>query len=50
MYAGTKSPPAYWSVAILVLWIYGIIVIANKEIKAPYKDWEGNDIMCQLVG
>ena len=38
------------AVAILVLWIYGIIVIANKEIKAPYKDWEGNDIMCQLVG
>uniref|UniRef100_A0A6C0CN78 Uncharacterized protein n=1 Tax=viral metagenome TaxID=1070528 RepID=A0A6C0CN78_9ZZZZ len=38
------------SVAVLILWIYGIIVIANKEIKAPYKDWEGNDIMCKLVG
>ena len=32
------------------MWIWGIVVIANKEVDAPWKDWKGNEIMCPLVG
>ena len=38
-----------WSVMITVMWIWGIVVIANKPL-APWTDWEGNAIECALVG
>ena len=45
----TSVSSCLWSIAILTMWIWGIVVIANKEIDAPYKDWEGKDIMCPLI-
>ena len=38
-----------WAIAIMVLWIWGIVAIANKPL-APWTDWEGNAIQCALVG
>ena len=38
-----------WAISILVLWIWGIVVIANKEVDAPWTDWQGNSISCPLV-
>jgi len=37
-----------WSIAICVLWIWGIVMIANKPL-APWTDWQGNSIMCALA-
>tara|TARA_Y100000389_G_scaffold123003_1_gene120287 strand:- start:614 stop:1264 length:651 start_codon:yes stop_codon:yes gene_type:complete len=47
--AGARCGSCIMSIAIAVMWIWGIVVIANKDIEAPYKDWEGNDIMCPLI-
>jgi|UniRef100_A0A6C0AKA2 hypothetical protein len=47
--AGTKCGSSLLSLAVTVLWIWGIVVIANREIEAPYYDWEGNSIICPLV-
>ena len=38
------------SIALTTLWIWGIVVIANKEVEAPWTDWKGDVIMCPLVG
>ena len=38
-----------WSIAIVVLWIWGIVEIANKPM-APWTDWQGKAIECALVG
>ncbi len=38
------------TIALTTLWIWGIVVIANKEVEAPWTDWKGNDIMCPLIG
>ena len=38
------------SIALTTLWIWGIVVIANKEVEAPWTDWKGDTIMCPLVG
>lgn len=38
-----------WAIALLVFWIWGIVVIANKEVDAPWTDWQGNSISCPLV-
>jgi len=38
------------SIAMTVMWIWGIVVIATKEVDAPWTDWEGNQIYCPLVG
>lgn len=46
---GTKCGSCLWSVAMLTIWIWGIVVIANKEVNAPWYDWEGKPIMCPLV-
>jgi hypothetical protein len=35
-----------WSLAIASMWIWGIVVIANNEIKAPWTDYKGNNIEC----
>lgn len=37
------------SIAILVMYIWGIVVIANKDIEAPWSDYLGNPIMCPLI-
>ena len=47
---GGKCGNCLGSIALSVMWIWGIVVIANKEVNAPWFDWEGNHIMCPLVG
>ena len=47
---GTSCVSCVWAIAIAAMWIWGIVVIANKEVDAPYWDWKGNKIMCPLVG
>ena len=47
---GTSCGSCLLSVAIISMWIWGIVVIANKDVDAPWKDWKGNEIMCPLVG
>lgn len=47
---GTNCGACIWSIAITSMWIWGIVVIANKEVDAPFWDWKGNKIMCPLVG
>jgi hypothetical protein len=37
-----------WAIAITILWIWGIVEIANKP-DAPWTDWKGDPIMCPLV-
>lgn len=49
MKMGSKCGNCLLTTALTVMWIWGIVVIANKEIDAPYVDWEGNDIMCPLI-
>ena len=38
-----------WAVVILAFWIWGIVVIANREVDAPWTSWDGNSIMCPLI-
>jgi len=40
----------WWAIGILVMYIWGIVVIANKDVEAPWIDWQGNPILCPLVG
>jgi hypothetical protein len=49
MAVGGKCGSCLTSIAIMIMWIWGIVVIANKEVDAPWTDWEGNKIMCPLV-
>ena len=49
MKIGTKCGSCLFSIVITVMWIWGIVMIANKEFDAPYLDWEGNNIMCPLI-
>ena len=37
-----------WSAAIVAMWIWGIVAIANKPL-APWTDWQGLEILCPLV-
>ena len=46
----SKCGTCLWTIGILVLYIWGIVVIANKEVDAPWIDWQGNPIFCPLVG
>ena len=39
-----------WGLAVTTLYIWGIVVIANKEYEAPWQNWKGESIMCPLVG
>jgi len=39
-----------WAIALLALWIWGIVVIANKEILGPPQIWYDETIRCGLVG
>ena len=38
-----------WSITILILWIWGIVVIANKEINGPPEPWYNDTVSCSLV-
>lgn len=38
-----------YSIAIVSLWIWGIVVIASKGVDAPYTNYKGEAIMCGLV-
>lgn len=46
----SKCGTCLWTIGILVLYIWGIVVIANKEVDAPWTDWQGKSILCPLVG
>ena len=35
-----------WSTAMTVMWIWGIVVIANNEMKVPWTNFYGNEIQC----
>jgi len=37
------------SISMTIMWVWGIVVIANKEVDAPWSGWEGNKIMCPLI-
>lgn len=37
------------SIALTTMWIWGIVVIANKQVDAPYPNWEGTIVLCPLV-
>ena len=39
-----------WSIAIVSLWIWGIVVIANKEVTGPPQIWYNETVSCGLVG
>ena len=45
----TNCGGCIWSIAVLTMWIWGIVVIANKEIDAPWTDSNGDAILCPLV-
>ena len=39
-----------WSITLLSLWIWGIVVIANKEVSGPPQIWYNETVSCGLVG
>jgi len=47
---GCRCGNCLLSIAMTTMWIWGIVVIANREIDAPWFDWHGDAIMCPLVG
>jgi hypothetical protein len=38
-----------WSILLLVLYIWGIVVIAGKEVEAPWIASNGTEIMCPMA-
>tara|TARA_B110000902_G_C14189585_1_gene543636 strand:+ start:238 stop:858 length:621 start_codon:yes stop_codon:yes gene_type:complete len=46
---GTSCCGCILILALISLYIWGIVVIINKEYKAPWKNWKGESIMCPLV-
>lgn len=47
---GTKCGGCLWSLAISVIWIWGIVVIANKEVKGEWTNYKGDPILCPMIG
>jgi len=47
---GTKCGGCLWSLAISVIWIWGIVVIANKEVKGEWTNYMGDPILCPMIG
>lgn len=45
----TTACGCLWGVLVFVLWIWGIITIAGKEVDAPWWSANGTDIMCPMV-
>ena len=48
--SGSSSCGCLVAIAILVMYVWGIVVIANKEVDAPWTNYRGDAIMCPLVG
>ena len=46
----TSCSGCIWGLAVTGLYIWGIVVIANKEYDAPWENWKGESIMCPLAG
>ena len=46
----TSCTSCLFSIVILVMYVWGIVVIANKEVNAPWTNYRGDAIMCPLVG
>ena len=38
-----------YALTLITFWIWGIVVIASKEVEAPWTDHAGKTIMCPLV-
>ena len=38
-----------WAVLMITMWIWGIVVIAGKQVDAPWESYNGDQIMCPLV-
>lgn len=38
-----------WAVLLITMWIWGIVVIAGKQVEAPWEAYNGDKIMCPLV-
>jgi len=38
-----------WAVLLITMWIWGIVVIAGKQVEAPWTSYNGDKIMCPLV-
>ena len=47
---GTKCGSCLWSLAVSVMWIWGIVVMANKEVDGVWTNYKGERIMCPLIG
>ena len=47
---GAKCGSCLWSWTIVGIWIWGIVVIANKEVEAPWTNYKGEKIMCPMIG
>jgi hypothetical protein len=45
----TNCLSCMYGITLLTFWIWGIVVIASKDIDAPWTDHAGNFIMCPLV-
>ena len=38
-----------WVVLMITMWIWGIVVIAGKQVEAPWESYNGDLIQCPLV-
>lgn len=47
---GLKCGSCLWSLAVSVMWIWGIVVISNKEVDGIWTNYKGEPIRCPLIG
>ena len=45
----TGACSCVWIIIVMILWIWGIITIAGKEVDAPWLSADGVKIMCPMV-
>lgn len=45
----TNCISCLYGITLTTFWIWGIVVIASKEVEAPWTDHAGNYIMCPLA-
>ena len=48
-HAGTKCGSCLWSLAVLIIWIWGIVIIANKDVLGSWTNYKGEPILCPLI-
>ena len=46
---GAQCGGCLWSIAVVAMWIWGIVTIANKSVDAPWTNYRGENIMCPLI-